>query len=662
MLRNANLTGTNLSRSNLFGASLVGANLTNANVTLANLRGAVTRGCTWSGALISRGTIFGSNAIGDPIRALAAQPAAPVPPPSGPSPHGAPPLTHSTYALQGVFPRELTDRTILGRPMAGDVAGTPSEAGDALINLLPGNHVLAFNHRFPVGPPNPAGGTLLQPAGQSVLRYLGGPNSPGIVTTGTFLHPWGTVPSSQGPGSNRGIRQSPAIVRVTSPDGTLITEYVPGGRANPTGQLTGEVSRITRQVADYVDSHVRDNRDLLALTGGLSRPSASAPPTQPRTANPSSGGVPASPPSPSAPVTAPASPVVPAPAPRRRAAAQPAVRTATPGPATTRFPLRPGSPTGVAPAPAYSDPSRPVLAPNGLLVRVAEPAGYAAAMAARDAFTNANYGYGTAPVISVTTSGGARYSHEARWFGRELGNDEYAGMVGAPDGATVSASWSGSGDSLVISTRHPWYSSLRTFERKTARALNRFIRGTTRLAAVGGSPRATPTYVTDGLFCENQSFFTRAGAPAGVGSRVLGNQVKKLMSLGFQMLHVHGVGSRRHNSPSSAGPLAVATGNDHSGYCVWPKLGYQASFTPTQLMNARATARTRGVRVVPEPPGLDGIRDFNTLQSTDLGRAWWEEYGEGGYWFFDLRRESVQRTFQDEYHTSRGINLGPDPY
>ena len=817
MLRNANLTGTNLSRSNLYGASLVGANLTNANVTLANLRGAVMRGCTWSGALISRGTIFGSNAIGDPIRALAAQPAASI---AGGSPHGSPTSSLTSHQLGGIFPAELNGQDFLHLRGLDDVPGTPSEAGDAYVP----NGI-----QFPASPASPT--RVFEPPGQSVLRYLGGPNSPGIVTTGTFTNGAPVIPPAR--------HQFPAIVRVTHPDGSLITEYVPGWRVNPTAHTGSQVAGFTRQIAQYVDEHIRDNRASLDAIGGLAYPARAYPPTQPRSAThpqrapqpapasvaaPAPASAPAS--APSVPAQTPAqtpaptagstgtavmtpfngdfvdlrnrqgglagvdlrganlrgaimtgmdlrgqdltganlqsaelqganlsatnfagamlfsadlsgadlynanltntnlrgahlsnanlrganlsgadlynanlhgatawadcqwlgaslhgttftnstmqngvrrraaltaSPVAPAQrisAPRRRAVATPA----TPGPATTRFPLRPGSPTGVAPAPAFSDPSRPVLAPNGLLVRGAEPAGYAAAMAARDAFTNANYGYGTAPVVSVTTSGGTRYSHEARWFGRELGNDEYAGMVGAPDGATVSASWSGSGDSLVISTRHPWYSSLRTFERKTARALNRFIRGTTRLAAVGGSPRATPTYATDGLFCENQSFFTRAGAPAGVGSRVLGNQVKKLMSLGFQMLHVHGVGSRRHNSPSSAGPLAVATGNDHSGYCVWPKLGYQASFTPTQLMNARATARTRGVRVVPEPPGLDGIRDFNTLQSTDLGRAWWEEYGEGGYWFFDLREGSCQRAFQDEYHTSRGINLGPDPY
>ena len=59
---------------------------------------------------------------------------------------------------------------------------------------------------------------------------------------------------------------------------------------------------------------------------------------------------------------------------------------------------------------------------------------------------------------------------------------------------------------------------------------------------------------------------------------------------------------------------------------------------------------------------LDQIKDLNTLQLTDLGRAWWEEYGDDGYWFFDLREGSCQRALQDEYHISRGIKLGPDPY
>ena len=74
-----------------------------------------------------------------------------------------------------------------------------------------------------------------------------------------------------------------------------------------------------------------------------------------------------------------------------------------------------------------------------------------------------------------------------------------------------------------------------------------------------------------------------------------------------------------------------------------------------QLRNSPNTAVT-------EPPNLDQITDFNTLHSTEQGRAWWEEYGSHSYWHFDLRPASLQRKILDDYLTDVNINVGPDPY
>jgi len=91
-----------------------------------------------------------------------------------------------------------------------------------------------------------------------------------------------------------------------------------------------------------------------------------------------------------------------------------------------------------------------------------------------------------------------------------------------------------------------------------------------------------------------------------------------------------------------------------------PKFGYQASFTPFPAGDRRRSRTRDGLPRGSGTAVTEPDQGYRNLQSADLGRAWWEEYGDDDHWFFDLRREPCQRAFQDEHHISQGINLGPD--
>ena len=295
-------------------------------------------------------------------------------------------------------------------------------------------------------------------------------------------------------------------------------------------------------------------------------------------------------------------------------------------------------------------------------VRGAKPAQYDARMADRDRVSAEWFGgtmHGGPPTVRV---GGAtpaqRVAMEHRQFGRAIEDAEYGEMVGAVNGATVgvhlaAGSTMAGNDAITVTTDHPWYHNVRRFAFSTPQQLMGD-------SSYTGTP--TPAFTEGGLVCEQQIFQTKRGAPSKVAARVLASQVKKCMSLGVVALHVHGVGSRSQNLRGSRSNSTT----DWSGYTVWPKLGFQRPFTDAQRASARSMAagqlRNSPNNAVTEPPNLDQITDFNTLHSTEQGRAWWEEYGSHSFWHFDLRPASLQRKILDDYLTDVNINVGPDPY
>ena len=296
-------------------------------------------------------------------------------------------------------------------------------------------------------------------------------------------------------------------------------------------------------------------------------------------------------------------------------------------------------------------------------VRGAKPTRYDTSMADRDRVSAEWFGgtmHGGPPTVRINSSvtPAQRVAMEHRQFGRAIEDAEYGEMVGAVNGATVgvhlsAGSTMAGNDAITITTDHPWYHNIRRFAFSTPQQImgDRSYTGT-----------PTPAFTEGGLVCEQQIFQTKRGAPSKVAARVLASQVKKCMSLGVVALHVHGVGSRSQNLRGSRSNSTT----DWSGYTVWPKLGFQAPFTDSQRASARAMAARQLPNspntAVTEPPNLDQITDFNTLHSTEQGRAWWEEYGSHSYWHFDLRPASLQRKILDDYLTDVNINVGPDPY
>jgi len=313
-----------------------------------------------------------------------------------------------------------------------------------------------------------------------------------------------------------------------------------------------------------------------------------------------------------------------------------------------------------ASAPPAVPPAAPPAATPSNQVRGAKPDRYDAMMADRDSVSAEWFGgtlHGGPPRVTIRGATPARrLEMEHRQFGRAIGDAEYGEMVGAVNGATVSVYLSASSttadmDYIQITTDHPWYHNNRRFGFCTPQQLMRDFTSTT-----------TPPFTEGGLVCEQQIFQTKRGAPPKVAARIQASQVKKCMSLGVVALHVHGVGSRAQNL---RGVRSTST-TDWSGYTVWPKLGFQAPFNDTHRSAARRLAAQQLAvspnTAVTEPPNLDQITDFNTLHSTEQGRAWWEEYGSGGYWHFDLRPASLQRKILDQYLTDVNVNVGPDPY
>ena len=93
-LAGADLSHVDLSRADLTDATLDRANLNDATLTGADLTGADLTGCTWTGAQFSTRTLFSSSAIGNDVRALAAQPAGqPAAQPPAPTSSVAAPTT-----------------------------------------------------------------------------------------------------------------------------------------------------------------------------------------------------------------------------------------------------------------------------------------------------------------------------------------------------------------------------------------------------------------------------------------------------------------------------------------------------------------------------------------------------------------------------------------
>ena len=109
---------------------------------------------------------------------------------------------------------------------------------------------------------------------------------------------------------------------------------------------------------------------------------------------------------------------------------------------------------------------------------------------------------------------------------------------------------------------------------------------------------------------ENEQFFKKASAPAGLGAKVVYAQAKALRSVGGVTMRTNAVRWKNAN-----------------GYYTWARIGY----------NARVTG-----------PGGSST-DLHALMKTAEGRAWWKANGKTTDMTFDVRANSPHMKALKEY-------------
>lgn len=112
----------------------------------------------------------------------------------------------------------------------------------------------------------------------------------------------------------------------------------------------------------------------------------------------------------------------------------------------------------------------------------------------------------------------------------------------------------------------------------------------------------------------------------GIGTRILGYQVKTARKLGFKLIVTIGTRKRREN-----------------GYYVWPVLGFEGSI-PQKVVNVlkKKLIFTNGVQEL--------IHDKN-------GQKLWKKHGTTIYLEFDLDPGSLSSRIHKEYLSIKGVKL-----
>jgi hypothetical protein len=188
-----------------------------------------------------------------------------------------------------------------------------------------------------------------------------------------------------------------------------------------------------------------------------------------------------------------------------------------------------------------------------------------------------------------------------RLFGRTLAPQEYAGLAGAPDDATVEVGASAGrlyielGDS-VAAYRGYYY--------------------------VYGS-KAAIVLLNDGF-----RISLRAMRRQGLGLQMFCRQVRSAAAHGID--RIDALAGRRP---------------DENGYYTWPRYGFDC------LLPAALRCRL--------PMGLERSRTLLDVMSCEKGREWWREHGTAVRVRFDLASGSRSRRTLAEYVRSRALGIGP---
>lgn len=171
---------------------------------------------------------------------------------------------------------------------------------------------------------------------------------------------------------------------------------------------------------------------------------------------------------------------------------------------------------------------------------------------------------------------------ELRIKGKNLTQNEIAGLTGAPDGAKIRLDPYGDGPTLRIS--HPFYAhdSKRSFVRTES----------------GGMALSNDLLMLD-----------HKKAPRGLGLRIFTTQTLQAKDLGFQSIEIF-----------------AARGKGMNGYNTWPQYGANAKL-PKDILAML-------------PDGLKGATDLLELFKTDAGRTFWRKEGYSIECSFDLSEGS----------------------
>lgn len=238
-------------------------------------------------------------------------------------------------------------------------------------------------------------------------------------------------------------------------------------------------------------------------------------------------------------------------------------------------------------------------------------------------------------------------------FGRELSDEEYTNLAGAPDGAKVyvKGDLSRVGRSfyatLELTVDHPWRQG-NTSERDMH--WKRVIG--TSLDADPANPEQ-PGKRSEEVWLKNDMLYLRPGAPKGAGTHIFATQVEQAGKLGVDKIVTHAAG---------AGPASVRySDGSTNGYYTWPRLGYDAEFPWTQLQEEAKLSYTKNPAARIKPPAQFG--DPRTLKVSDLmktpeGREWWRKHGIAlTHAEFAPQPGSRSRQVLDAYLAEKGYTL-----
>jgi hypothetical protein len=196
-----------------------------------------------------------------------------------------------------------------------------------------------------------------------------------------------------------------------------------------------------------------------------------------------------------------------------------------------------------------------------------------------------------------------------RMFGRVLTHDDYAALVGAPNGSSVHVEYSHDGDyeTLDINTSHPYYASSqrRIFGMHYDEAMEEVVFG-----------------------AHNDYFEVHGDTPDGVGALVLQRQVEGLRRLGIDHIGVQAAGD-----PSNFIPGGGIRGM--IGYYVWPRLGFNGEVLGHDVRHG--------------PDWMSDIHDMHGIFAHPDGAAWWKENGWPQNLAFDTWAGSKSSDVLDRY-------------